>query len=467
LTKENIITRFKRALRRKEPDKAMLQISQQVWRLSLPAVVEMVMVSLVSVINMMMVSRLGAAEISAVGLIQQPVNLALTVVVSLNVGITAIVARALGAEHPELVDRAFSQALLFSGALGILIGAVFAGSAIPIATFMGGQGEVIPLATTYLRIISVSMPLFTLSSTVLAALRGAGDARTALQVNSIANVLVVVFGLPLIYGYGPLPRLGVAGAAYGLVLARVYMITVSMIAVNSRRAKVRFRLQRPFFHRILLRETLRVGIPSAVEQLLLQSGLIFFVRSVAMMGTTVLAAHQIVSNITNLSWQPASGFAVAATALSGQYLGAGKPQDAEFAIRRAQRFGQVVAWSMLCIFLFLGRYIIGLYTTDPTVIEMAIPALCVVALVQPSQSTQIIYSGGLRGAGATVEPLMSTAFGIWVVRNVVLAITVRLLNLGLMGAWLAIAVDQLSRYLFIGYLFRRGRWKYVRMGLSA
>jgi putative MATE family efflux protein len=467
LAKFQLITRFKIAMLRKDPNPAAQEIAQRVWELALPAVIEMVMVSLVSVINMMMVSRLGTAEISAVGLIQQPVGLALTVIVSLNVGITAVVARALGAEQPDLVDRAFSQIMFLSGGLGVLIGGVFAVFGVPIATFMGGQGEVIPLAATYLRIISVSMPLFTLSSTVLAALRGAGDARTALQVNSIANILVVAFGLPLIYGFGPLPRLGVAGAAYGLVLARVYMITVSIIAVSRKRAKVRFRLKRPFFHRVLLRETMRVGVPSALEQLLLQTGLIAFIRSVAIMGTTVLAAHQIVSNITNLSWQPAMGFAAAATALSGQYLGAGKPQDAEFAIRQAQRFGQVVAWSMLCIFIAFGRYIIGFYTMDTIVIDMAIPALCVVALVQPSQSSQIIYSGGLRGAGATVEPLLSTAFGIWIVRNLVLAVTVRWLGLGLVGAWLAIAVDQLSRYLFVGYLLRRGRWKYVRMGFSA
>jgi Na+-driven multidrug efflux pump len=183
------------------------------------------------------------------------------------------------------------------------------------------------------------------------------------------------------------------------------------------------------------------------------------------MGTNAFAAHQIVANITNLSWQPGMGFAVAAATLAGQSLGAGKPEEAEAAVWQAQRFGQVIAWSMLFIFLFGGKYIIRLYTPDVDVIRLAIPALCVVAFVQPSQSTQIIQSGGLRGAGATIEPLISTAIGIWIVRNLVIAITMGKLHLGLAGAWAAVAVDQFSRYLFVNYLFRRGRWKLVNIGL--
>lgn len=426
----------------------------------------MVLVCLVSVIDMVMVGRLGPEQIAAVGLPQQPFWLAMSFVVSLNVGTTAIVARAIGANQPEVANRAFTQTFLLSGLLGIALGLLFASLAESIVRFMGGQGPIIPLSVRYLHIIALSMPLFTLSTTVLAALRGAGETRVAMQVNAISNLVVIMIGLPLIYGLGPLPRLEVAGAAWALVGARIYMIMAASLAVLRKKGRIKLTLgsNRQLGKLDLLADVLRIGIPSALEQFLLQFGLMIFVRTVAGMGTTIYAAHQIVGNINSMSWQPGSGFAVAASALAGQYLGAGKPDEAEAAVRQAQRFGRYFAWAMLFVFLIAGRLIVRLYTANPDVIRAAIPALCVVAFVQPFQSTQLIQAGGLRGAGATMEPLLSTAFGIWVVRNLVVAVTVGWLHLGLVGAWAAIAVDQYSRYLFVNYLFRRGRWKHIKLG---
>jgi putative MATE family efflux protein len=442
-------------------------LRRQVWQLSAPALTEMVMVSLVTVINMMMVGRLGAEQITAVGLPQQPFWLAMSFVVSLNVGTTAIVARAIGANQDKVADRAFSQAIVLSGIIGVVIGASFIWLAEPVVRFMGGQGSVVQLSVDYLRIIALSIPLFTLSSTVLAALRGAGETRTAMMVNAISNIVVIVLGIPLVYGWGPLPRLEVAGAGWALVFARVYMLIACGVVVLGKKRRLRLILrQSRLFKDRLLADILRIGVPSAMEQFLLQLGLMMFLRTVASMGTETYAAHQVVSNITSLSWQPGMGFAVAAATLAGQYLGAGQPQKAEDAVRQAQQYGLRFAWVMLFVFLIAGRFIVGLYTMDQEVIRLAVPALYVVAFVQPSQSTQIIQAGGLRGAGATMEPLISTAVGIWLVRSIVIAITLGWFHMGLVGAWTAIAVDQFSRYFFISYLFRKGRWKHVKIGVA-
>ncbi len=332
----------------------------------------MVLTSLVSVLNMMIVGRLGSEGIAAVGLPQQPFFFAMALVVALNVGTTAIVARSVGGGREDLARLALRQNWVLSAGVGVLLFLFFLIFARPVVAFMGGEGRVIDLSARYLRIISVSMPLFTMSSTALAALRGAGDTRTPMYVTVVSNLFIVVLGLPLIYGWGPLPALEVAGAGWALLGASVYMVAASTWAVLRKGSRLPLDLSARRFDPALLRQTLHISLPSAAEQALLQAGLIVFVRTVAGMGTVTFAAHQILLNVLSISWQPAMGFAVAATALAGQYLGAGRADEAEAAVRQAQRFGLYVALGTLVILIVCGRAVLGLYTSDPEVIREAV-----------------------------------------------------------------------------------------------
>lgn len=439
----------------------------EVWRLSVPAVVEMVLASLVSIANMMMVGRLGAASITAVGLPQQPFMFAMALVIALNVGTTAIIARSIGAGRPELARQAFRQNWVLSGFVGLFLALVFWCLARSIVIFMGAEAEVVDLSAGYLRLMSLSIPFFTLSSTVLAALRGAGDTRSPMFITIVANSLIVILGLPLIYGLGPIPRLEVAGAGWALLLARLYMVTASTYIAIRPQGVLRLYVRGWRLNGALLRQTLLISLPSAAEQALLQAGLVLFIKAVAGMGTVTFAAHQILCNIQSLSWQPAMGFAVAATTMTGQRLGAGKPDEAEYAVYQAQNFALIIAFSMAMVFMFCGRPLLLLFTNDPNIIEKSVSVLRMVAFIQPFQAIQIVQAGGLRGAGATRLPLVSTVCGIWVVRNTIAQLTLNVLHMDLIGAWIALASDQFSRYLFIQYLFKRGRWKLMEMQLPA
>lgn len=435
-------------------------IRRAVVELSGPALVEMLLVSLVGMADMIMVGRVGPAAIAAVGLTNQPMFFIQAVFQALNVGTTALVARFIGAGKTDsAIDSArqsFVVTVLLGGGMSLL-GYLIAPRVI---VAMGAEAEVIPLGVGYMRIVALGLIFNTIAMNLSAALRGAGDTRTPMAINIVANVANVIGNYLLIYGKLGLPALGVAGAAVATDVARLLSCLMAVYVFYSGRSILRFSLKdsyRPNFE--LLGRVLRIGFPAAVEQFVLRGGQLVYVRIVASFGTEVFAAHQIGMNILSLSFMPGQAFAVAATTLVGQGLGAKKPSLAEASALETRRMGMMVSGAMALMFILFGRWIAMLYTSDPDVIRMSATVLKVIGLVQPAQSTQFILAGGLRGAGDTKWPLYSTFIGIWGVRVLVGYVLAVLLNMGLVGAWIGMALDQCTRSVVIYTRFKRGRWK--------
>jgi putative MATE family efflux protein len=248
-----------------------------------------------------------------------------------------------------------------------------------------------------------------------------------MKANLIANIVNVMGNYILIYGKLGFPRLGVLGAALATNISRIVACVLVLHVFFSGRFVLRLSLKdsyRPDFE--LLGRVLRVGLPTAIEQFILRGGQLAYVRIVASFGTTVFAAHQIGMNILSLSFMPGQAFAIAATTLVGQELGAKRPDLAAASALETRRLGMLVSGIMALIFIFFGRWVAMLYTNDETVIGLTSMVLKVIGVVQPAQSTQFILAGGLRGAGDTKWPLYSTFMGIWGVR--VLTVTFLLLS---------------------------------------
>ena len=436
------------------------KIRRQVANLASPALVEMVLVSFVNVADMIMVGRLGASAIAAVGLANQPVFLATGMFQALNVGTTALVARFVGADMVNKANSTARQSLVVTAVCGALVSLMVYILTPWVMAAMGARPDVRPLGITYMQIVCLGLGFRTVSMVCSSALRGAGDTRTPMAVNLTANFINVVGNYLLIYGHYGFPRWEIAGAAAATSLADAAACAMFLTVLFSGRSRIRISFRGG--HRFdwpVLKRVLSIGIPAAVEQLILRGGQVIYVRIVSSIGTAVLAAHQIGMNILSLSFMPGQAFSIAATTLVGQGLGAKNPDLAERSAVETSRMGMMIS-TMIAGFMFIfGRWIAALYTSDPQVIESTAMVLRIIGLVQPAQSTRFILSGGLRGAGDTRWPLYSTFVGIWGVR-VVLGYTLAIgLGMGLLGAWLAMAVDQIARAIIIHYRFRRGGWK--------
>lgn len=439
-------------------------IRSRVISLSLPALLNMFLISFVGIADMIMVGRLGPSAISAVGMVNQPNFLIISVFMALTVGTTALVARFIGARDIDSAKNVSRQSITVSVFVGIgLLGFLYV-FASHIVKAMGAEPDVLVLGTAYMRIIALGMPFNVLNMIMGAILRGAGDMKRPLIADVAANFVNVIGNYILIYGKFGAPALGVAGAAIATSFSRFVAMVILIYFLYSGKAIIklsirdRYRLDLKTLKRIL-----NIGIPSAIEQFVLRSGQLVFVRIIAELGTVAFATHQISMNIQSLSFMPGQAFSMAATTLVGQLLGAKKPDLAEESARQTRLIGMMVAGVTAFTIFFFGRYIALLYTDNTAIIEQARICLRIIAIIQPAQSTQFILAGALRGAGDTRFPLYSTIAGIWGMRVALSYLFVMGLNLGLTGAWLAIAFDQVVRAIIIYSRFKSGKWRSIKV----
>ena len=192
-------------------------------------------------------------------------------------------------------------------------------------------------------------------------------------------------------------------------------------------------------------------------------GIVAFVRVVSGLGTVIYAAHQTALSILGLSFNPGQAFGISASTLVGQALGEGKPDEAEALAQQSRRFGAKISGVMGIVFFFFGTQITSLFSTNPEVVTNAGRALRIVGLVQPFQSSQLIYSGAMRGAGDTVFTMITTFICILIIRVSLAKLFVLRLGLGLDGAWYATFIDQFIRWALITWRFKSGKWKEVKL----
>ncbi|MGC8970705.1 MAG: MATE family efflux transporter [bacterium] len=439
-------------------------IRSKVVSLSLPALLNMFLISFVGIADMIMVGRLGPSAISAVGMVNQPNFLVISVFMALTVGTTVLVARFVGAGDIWAARSVAKQSLVVSIFFGIGIAMCLYIFAPYIERGMGAEPDVFVLGVTYMRVIAVGMPFNVISMTMGAILRGSGDMKTPLLSDTVANLTNIVGNYILIFGKLGAPALGVAGAGIATSISRFVSMSVLFYVLYNSKTTVNLSLRDNYrLDGSIIKRVLNIGIPSAVEQFVLRLGQLAFVRIIAELGTVPFATHQIAMNIQSLSFMPGQAFSMAATTLMGQLLGAKKSEIAEESARQTRLIGMMVAGVTAFIIFFFGRYLVMLYTDNKTIIEQAKICLRIIAAIQPAQSTQFILAGALRGAGDTRFPLYSTMIGIWGMRVALSYLFVLVFNWGLTGAWLAIAFDQVMRAIVIYSRFNSGKWRWMKV----
>lgn len=444
------------------------QSRQKVMQIAWPVLVELFLGSLFGMVDMMMLGNiqptsLSAASIASVGIANQPLFIGLSLVQSFNVGGTAIIARYYGMGRMKKLGNIFKHVLILS--ILIIIIPLFVLAMTKTAAIMrllGAGEDVITVGTLYFQIVHFGFIFQALTMCGASALRGVGETKIPMKINLLCNGLNVFGNAVLIYGLFGVPALGVVGA--GISTAASQVLAAILVYTYLIRGKSKISVRDKFvFEGSTVKNLVRIGLPTSFEQLALRLGIFFFVRIVASLGTVVYAAHQIALSILGLSFNPGQAFGIAASTLVGRSLGEGKPNDAENYSRSARQIGSVISSIIAVAFFAFARQLVGLYTADEQIIRNASGALMIIALVQPFQSSQLILSGALRGAGDTVWPLIATVVGVLLIRIQVASLLVNQMNLGLSGAWIAVLIDQFIRWALVFFRFRTGKWKAIKI----
>ncbi len=441
-----------------------------------PVIFENIMISVVSFVDTFMVGSLGASATAAVA-INTPITwLMNSFSVMLAVGGIALVARYIGAndfkEANAVATQTMGAAFIFSTVLMVLM--FFISGYVP--KWLGAEPDVLPSASSYLRIYSFSIAVHFSGLIASNILRGTGNTKTPMYASLMANVInvlgnfllifpvreVAVFGFKLkIWGAG----MGVSGAALATTLSFLVSGGFVIFILFRKNQILRLSPKGLFkFERRVLKNVLKIGVPAGIERISITTGQVFLQKIIASLGTVSVAAHYLAVTAESISYMPAYGFATSATTLVGHSLGAKEKDEAIVYSRINTYFG--IAVGVLCgsLFVLFPHVLISFFTKDAAVIEQGSSALRIMGFVEPLFCLTIVVIGVLRGAGDTKLPLLAAVTGMWVVRLTSAWFFVYAMGLGLNGAWFGMAIDISVRSVILSIRYFKKKWVNIEIG---
>ncbi|MCI8388360.1 MAG: MATE family efflux transporter [Clostridiales bacterium] len=449
------------------------EIYKSFIKVAWPATAESVLLGLVNFIDSVMVSSQGHVAVAAVGITNQPRFIFYAVFFALNVGVTAIVSRRKGENRREDANKCLAQALSLCLILGIfLVGAAYIFSE-PLLRFAGAKEDTLPQAISYFRITMVGLYFTSISMIINAAQRGAGNTRISMTTNMTANIVNCIFNALLINGLFFFPKLGVTGAAIATLLGNITSCILSIRSVASiipsnRERFLVLRMKSMFkFDSDNIKLICKISSSAAVEQVFMRLGFFVVSKMVAELSTIDFSTHTICMNITNLSFCFGDGLGVAASALVGQNLGKKRPDLSIVYGKSAQRIGFVLAMGLFVLFTAGGGMMMNLFMTEEAeaaqILEIGKKILVILAFISPAQISQVIFSGCVRGAGDTRYAAIVSLVTIAVERPLFTYLLCYVFNFGVIGAWIAMLIDQYLRLILMAARFSGGKWAKVKV----
>lgn len=442
--------------------------SNEIYRHTLdvawPSALESVLVGLVGMVDTMMVGSIGPEAIAAVGITNQPKLIFLAIIISLNVGVTAVIARRKGAEDREGANCVLKQAVLLSSVISLissLAGIVFARE---INLFAGAGADIIDDAAAYFRIIMSGMFFNCLLLTINAAQRGIGKTKISMRTNLTANAINIVFNYLLIGGHLGFPKMGVRGAAVATVLGFAVGFLMSLASVLHLESFLSLRTHGSWrFQRDTLLPMWKVCSSALIEQMCMRFGFFIYVKIVATLGTIAFATHQICMNVFSISFSVGDGLSIASSSLVGQSLGAKRPDMAIIHGKVCQRIALTLSAFLTVLFIVFRRYIMMAFTNDEAIILQGMSIMIVLALTCLIQNSQVVMMGSLRGAGDTRYTALVSLISIATIRPGSAWLFCYPLALGVMGAWYSMFFDQCVRMVLSLIRFSSGNWTKLKL----
>lgn len=420
-------------------DHAERPLGRRVLGLAAPVIGENLLQTLLGVVDTILVAGLGAAALAGVGTALQVIFVLIAALSALSVGASVLVAQAYGAGNLAEASRLARQALIWSVLVALPLALVGWPLVPVIIGLFGLQPDVAQVASSYLAVTIGTIVALTTSLIGGGVLRGVGDSRTPMLVTLLSNVLNVGLAYALIYGHLGMPALGAIGSAWATFLARLIGALLLVALLLRGRNGISIGGPGGWLPQLgVARRVLAIGLPAALEEVILISAFATLTPLVARLGTESLAAHRVVINVLSLSFLPGIGFGLAATALVGQAIGARRPAEARAVTTIALRWAMLWMGALGVGFLLFSRQAMQLFTDDALMIAIGTAAISVTAVAQPFWAATFVYAGAMRGTGNTRTPLLITSVAVWSV--VGLSYLILQLLPSLTAIWLAFLI---------------------------
>lgn len=460
----SFIKLFKKAIKGEEQEYTSGSIDRAIFLLSIPMILEMLMESLFAVVDVYFVSRLRDNDaVATIGLTESVLTLIYSIAIGLSMGATAMVARRVGEKDIASATVAAVQAIYIGIGLSALISVSGIFFADDILRLMGASERLIENNVGYTRWMFGGNITIMMLFLINAVFRGAGDATIAMRSLWVANILNIILGPLFIFGVGPLPKLGVEGAAIATTIGRGTGVLYQLYHLLKGKGLLKLHRENMMVKWDIIGKLLKVSAGGTGQFLISSASWIFLVRIVSDFGSAALAGYTIAIRIIVFAILPAWGMANASATLVGQNLGAGHPDRAEKSVWRAAFFNMLFLGLVTILFFSLANPILHFFTTDEKVLANGIQCLQVVSLGYIFYAYGMVINQSFNGAGDTRTPTIISFFGFWIFQIPFAYFLATWLGVGPVGVYTAIAVAE-SLMAIVGILvFRQGKWKAVKI----
>lgn len=396
---------------------------------------------------------LGKNALAAVGTSFPIIFLLVSLILGVTMGTTILIAQYYGAREMQNVKKTMDTAYIFLFFASLTITVIGLIISKPILVLLKTPPEVLPMAKEYMDITFIGIITVFGYNSINAILRGLGDSKTPLLFLIIATIINIVLDLIFILVF----NWGVAGAAWATVIAQGCSFIFGLYYLNRFHEHFNFNFRKMHFDPETFRLTIKIGLPTGIQQMLVGSGMTVLFRIVNGFGSAVVAAYTAATRIDSFASMPAMNFSAAVSSFVGQNLGAGKPERVKKGFLAALGMSSVISITMTVITIIFGRELISLFNTDPEVVAAGASYLTIVGLFYVIFSSMFITNGVMRGAGDTLIPMLITLVSLWLARVPASAILSQ--RYGSDGIWWGIPLGWIvGTALSTGY-YLTGRWK--------
>jgi putative MATE family efflux protein len=454
---------FRQAVAGSEQDYTTGSIRKAVFLLAIPMIMEMMMESVFAVVDIFFVGKLGNEAVATVGLTESVLSLVYSIAIGLSMAATALVARRVGEKNFQEAAHAGMQTILFSLVLSVIIAFVGVSSAGSILHLMGANQKMIADNIHYTQIMYGGNVVIMLLFLINGIFRGAGDASIAMRSLWIGNIANIILCPLLINGLGPIPALGLKGAAIATTVGRGIGVLYQLYRLFIKRGLLDFYLYQLKPHKELLLQIVNIGGTGTIQFLVSSASWVFLARLMAGFHEAAMAGYQIAIRLLIFFLLPAWGLSNAAATLTGQNLGAGKPERAEKSVWITTFYNVIFMFSVSLFFFLFGEPVVNFMNSDLQARHYAIQALRIISLGYIFFGVEMVMLNAFNGAGDTRTPTYVNLVGFWLFQIPLAWVLSQYFIKEPKGIFIAILISAFVTAALSFYLFRKGRWKTVKV----
>ena len=441
------------------------------------SMIESFLVALVTLFDGIQVAEIGNVANAAVTICKQPYFIMVCLIQSLNVSLSAVVARRKGQNDIEGANRAMHFGVCTSFVFSILLSILFIFLAEPLCLLMKAEADTLPYAVTYLRIMSSGFIFNALALTFNACQKGVGNTRISMYSNVAANLVNVTLNYCLISGKLGFPALGISGAALATIIGQFVAFTISLIAVLKQKDFVKFSFKRLLnWNKDTIKPFGKILPAVLIEQILMRIGFMTFAIIINGLGTEDTYIQGVCNDINMLMFTLADGFSIGTAAIIGHRLGE-KRRDLAVVYAKVAMILSVTCGIIICVIMIsLRKVLIGLYKPDSEYkMNTASTALLIAAASCIFQNIQWVNTGILRSAGDTKFTATTSLISVAILRPLISYVLIYVCfyhydadgeyvkGLGVYGAWIAQVIDQAIRMTLNLFRFHSRKWTKIKV----